>query len=473
MPLSDAANVSPVPGKAFWRQRIDGFLATPRYVALVCALALASNMFSLELPVYTVYAALVAYICFFGSSILPLMPVMVCGYVTPSAVNNPGQNAESVFSGAGGVYVAVMGTIIGVSCLYRVIRDRKCYFAKKYKLLPGMLLLSLAYLAGGIGTPGYWDRFGRNILFAFLQCASLMVLYLLFSGGVDWKNAPREYFGWSGFFLGCVLLGQLLWIYLTGDVVSDGVIDRGRIYTGWGIHNNLGGMLAMMIPFAFYLGTKHRKGWLGPVAGFVFLLGVFLSCSRNAILTGCGIYFVGIVLMLYYAKNRKANTVAVLVCLGAAAALVIVFNQRILRLFSDILSLGFDPNSRDSIYGKGMEMFSRYPVFGCSFFSPDLTAWDWATLESFSGFIPPRWHNTVVQLLASCGVVGLAAYLFHRVQTVVLLLRTRHKEAVFIGCSVLALLVCSLFDCHFFNIGPTIFYSIALAVAENCGEKQE
>ena len=34
-------------------------------------------------------------------------------------------------------------------------------------------------------------------------------------------------------------------------------------------------------------------------------------------------------------------------------------------------------------------------------------------------------------------------------------------------CSVLALVVCSLFDCHFFNIGPTIFYAMALAFAEN------
>ena len=42
------------------------------------------------------------------------------------------------------------------------------------------------------------------------------------------------------------------------------------------------------------------------------------------------------------------------------------------------------------------------------------------------------------------------------------------KEKAFLGCSIAALLVCSLFDCHFFNVGPTLFYAMTLAFAENC-----
>ena len=37
---------------------------------------------------------------------------------------------------------------------------------------------------------------------------------------------------------------------------------------------------------------------------------------------------------------------------------------------------------------------------------------------------------------------------------------------VVIGISILSLLLMSLLDCHFFNIGPTLFYSMALAVME-------
>jgi hypothetical protein len=68
--------------------------------------------------------------------------------------------------------------------------------------------------------------------------------------------------------------------------------------------------------------------------------------------------------------------------------------------------------------------------------------------------------------------VGLGAYLLHRVQTVVLLIRNRSRENIFIACSVLVLLITSMFDCHMFNVGPVLFYSMALAFVEYRGAKE-
>jgi len=452
--------------------KINRFLTTPQYVMIVAALTLLCNMFSLELPVYTVFTLLCVYICLMGRDLLPMIPIVLCCYIAPSVRNNPGRNEASVFSGGSGMYIAVLGVFIAVSCIYRIIRDRKNYFGRKYKLLPGMLILAGTYLLSGIGSQGYTANFSRNLFFAFLQGVSVCLPYWLFSGGVDWKNARKDYFAWIGLSMGSVLFCQILWIYLRSSVVVDGIIYRENIYTGWGIHNNLGAMLAMMIPFTFYLATKYIKGWIGTVLGSVFLLGVILSCSRNAILTGCAVYFMSIILMLYYAHNRKGNTIAALVCICVAAICVILFNQQIIRLFSCLMAIGFDPNSRDSIYSQGMQLFFKYPVFGGSFFSTEFTPWGWSTSEAFTGFFPPRWHNTFVQMLASCGIVGMIAYLLHRIQTFQLILHRHNKEKTFIGCAVLTLLICSLFDCHFFNIGPTLFYSAALAFGENCHEKE-
>jgi hypothetical protein len=85
-------------------------------------------------------------------------------------------------------------------------------------------------------------------------------------------------------------------------------------------------------------------------------------------------------------------------------------------------------------------------------------------------FIPPRWHNTIIQILASCGLVGMAAYLIHRLQTVAVLFIHPEKPKVFIFLSILSLLLISLMDCHLFNIGPTIYYSVALAFFEKTTE---
>ena len=129
-------------------------------------------------------------------------------------------------------------------------------------------------------------------------------------------------------------------------------------------------------------------------------------------------------------------------------------------------------SKRDLLFINGMKQFLQNPIFGGTFYPQEYIPWDWAELEAFSSFFPPRWHNTLVQIAASCGAVGLAAYALHRFQTVVLFIKERSTEKLFIGIYVAALLLASLLDCHFFNIGPVLVYSMALAFAENIGQSR-
>lgn len=447
--------------------RINRFLASPPYIIAVMLLTIAANCFSLELPVYTVFALVAVFTCLAGSDLMPLMPLIICCYLVPSAANNPGRNEASVFSGMQGIYLSCLAGAIVLSIIFRVIKSNSRFFTGKPTLHWGMLALLGSYLLSGIGSAAYPAAIGKNLLFALLQGCAVLVPYWLFSCGVDWKNVRRDYFAWVGFCTGGVLMCQILWIYLTGNIVIDGVIQRKNIYTGWGMYNNMGLMLAMMIPYAFCLATKYRRGWIGTIAGSAYLICVVLTCSRNSILGAILIYGACIFLMLYYARNRRHNTIALISFSILVLLSVLLFRKQLLRLFSDLISIGLSPNSRDKIFAEGLKLFVQSPVFGNSFYSPGYQPWAWSTVEGFNDFFPPRWHNTIVQLATSCGVVGLGAYLLHRVQTVRLFLRHRTKENTFIACSLLLLLGCGLFDCHFFNIGPVLFYSMALAFAEN------
>lgn len=449
-------------------QRINRFLSAPISILPIMFLTVLSNTLGLELVAYTVFVFLFAYTCVFCDDLLPLVPTAICCYIAPSVHNNPGINENSVFySHKSGIYLMCLAIFAAMALIYRLIRDRRRFFSKKYKLLPGMLALTLAYLLGGIASQGYSTHAAKSILFALLNAAAIIIPYVIFSGGVDWNRFRRDYFAWSGFGIGCVLLCQILWIYLTAGVITDGVIQRSQIFTGWGMYNNMGALLAMMIPFPFYLATRYRRGWLGTVIGSVFVIGIVMTCSRGSILCGCAIYFLCVILMLYYANDRKANTLALIIFGGSLSILLVLFSEPLLNLFSSLLVQGLDPSNRDIIYRDGMLLFSRYPVFGGSFFSTEYAPWGWSTVETFTNILPPRWHNTLVQLLASCGIVGLGAYLFHRIQTVLIFVKDRKPEKMFIAASILVLLACSMFDCHFFNIGPVLFYSMALAFAEN------
>lgn len=448
------------------RGRLNRFLATPYYILAVMVLSILAHLLSLELPVYTVFALVAIYTAVLGADLLPMTPLFLFFYISPSIRNNPGRNADSVFSGAAGGYLAVLAVLIVLSLVWHVLRNRERFFGEKRTLLPGMLLLSAAYLLSGIGSEKYAAVASRNLLFALMQAASLVVPYWLLCGGVDWKQARKDYLGWVGFCGGIAVLVQVLVCYMTQNVVVDGVIVRKQIYTGWGMYNNMGCMLAMAIPFVFYLASRYRHGWIGGAVGMVLLAGVVLTCSRTSTFVGAAIYALCVFLMLHYAQNRKHSMIALVSVLVVGLAAVVIFRNQLLRLFSGLLNMGMNPSSRDVFFQEGLKLFVQKPVFGNSFYSPGYVPWDFSTVDALSELIPPRWHSTPLQLLVSCGAVGAAAYCFHRIQTLRLLFKGHSREKTFIACSMGVLLVCSLFDCHFFNLGPTLFYSAALAFAE-------
>lgn len=451
--------------------RLNRFLATPYYILAVMALSLVAHLLELELIVYTLFALVAIYTAVFGSDLLPLTPLFLFCYIAPSIANNPGRNAQSVFSGAKGMYIAILGALMALAVGYYVIRNCKQFFRQKYTQLPGLLALSAAYLLSGIGSEKYSSVAEHNLLFAAMQAATLLLPYLLLGGGVQWSKTRSDYFAWVGFTGGAAVLVQLVVCYLTQSVVVDGVIQRQQIYTGWGMYNNMGFMIAMAIPSAFYLATKYHRGWIGTVIGSVFWVGVLLSCSRTSLLIGTLTYCLCVFLMLHYAKNRRHNTIALVSTILLGGLTLLLFHNQLLRLFSGFLGMGTDPSSRDVFYREGLKLFAQKPIFGNSFYSPGYTPWDFSSIPELSQLIPPRWHSTPLQLLVSCGIVGVIAYGFHRFQTIRLLVRSGNKESTFIGCAVGVLLLCSLFDCHFFNLGPTLLYSMALAFGERSIQK--
>lgn len=451
-------------------------MTRPYYILVVSLLILVSNIFGMEIPVYTALVLLSCYIFLFGKDLLPFVPILVSCYITAATKNNPGRNGQSLFSMSnGGWYMLLLGAALVVCLSIRLATDKqlggKNFFKAKRTLLPGLLLLSAAYLMGGIGAPAPGSK---HLVFALLQIAALVVPYFIIAGSIKWKECPYTYFSWTGLMIGFVLLVQIVWIYRTNGVILDRTIRKELIYTGWGIHNNIGGLLAMMIPFAFHLATFHpRYGWVGASAATLFLLGVVMTCSRSAILTACAFWLICFIIMIIFTKNRKSNILALIVLLSAGALAILLSRDFLLVLFKNMLEAGMDSNNRNFIYQAGWQQFVKYPVFGGSFFPIDYNLFDWSTVASFSEFFPPRWHNTIIQILASTGIVGMAAYGYHRYQTIKLFWHEQTWEKTFIAASLLILLVTSLLDCHFFNIGPTMFYSAALAFAEHCVYKKK
>ena len=404
--------------------------------------------------------------------LLPLMPMIICGYITPSVGNNPGVNDSSIFSfHGGGLYIILLVVLFLISLVYRIATDPvfggKKFFTHKRTLLPGILALGLAYMLSGLGS-GQWAKVGgQNLLFAVLQFLSIGLVYFILSGGVRWEQAPEKYLAWVGVCVGYVLLAELAFIFFDSNIIFEGRILREEIYTGWGHYNNIGALLAMMIPFPFFLTGKSRYPSLYYLTALLFFAGLLLTCSRGSILFGVIIYLISYIFSLFFSRQARRCFGMHIFTVLLAGVLIFYFSEELRWLFFSMVNAGFASKEREEIYSQGIAQFLNYPILGGSFFPVDASLFSWSTSESFVSFFPPRWHNTIIQILASCGIVGMAAYLFHRVQTVILFVRNFNKEKMFVAFSILSLLMTSMLDCHLFNIGPAMFYSMALTFTEH------
>lgn len=454
--------------------KINQWLASPLYVMAIVLLSVTAYICRAELAVYTVFVVIGLYISILGDDYLPVMPIVFSCYIIPSASNNPGMSEASIFYPAnGGLYILTLAAMFFISILIRLCCDREFgrrFLKEERKLMPGLLLIGAAYLLAGAGSGHYFDKGLQNALFAGIQFISLFFMYWFFAGAVRWEKARKDYFIWMGFGYGLVVLAEILHIYLVGDLVRpDGVIEIGLISSGWGNANNIGAMIAMMIPFAFYLACREKHGWIYNFCASALLVGVVLTSSRTALLGAGFAYGCGFLMSVRRSRLDRnwSNMAAHILTVLAVLAVVVVFWDKLLRLFTIMIDKGFDSSRRDTLYVEGLKQWLRYPIFGGTFYPIAFSPEEWSEVEAFTSFFPPRWHNTVVQLVACCGAAGLAAYSCHRIQTIRLWLKRRKQPYVAcIGLSLLTLLLMSLLDCHMFNVGPALFYSMALAFME-------
>lgn len=451
---------------------VDAFLYSPAYFLLIGILSFAAFALSAEIPVYICYILIGLYLSLFGRDYLPAMPIVICCYIAPSTANNPGRNETSIFFGSTGTFLLILAAIFVVSLIFRLSVDpeigRKAFFTRKRALLSGMLILGAAYLLAGAGSGHYFDHGGGNALFAVLQFLAVFLLYYILSGAVRWKEAPSDYMAWTGMCIGFVLLAEIGYLYLTQDIIAEGEILRNRIYTGWGHYNNIGALLTMMIPFAYQLACTHKRSWVYHLCGAAFVVGVFLSCSRVSILFAVVTFLLCCLMLFFRSRSRRAGIVTNLLVFGGLILFVLVFRERLVSLLQTWIGSKLSFSDRIFGYNAGIRQFLNDPLFGGGFYPVEADLYEWSSVEAFTSFFPPRWHNTVIQLAASGGIVCLAAYALHRVQTIRMFVRKPTVEVLSIGISIFALLSASLLDCHFFNIGPTLFYSMALAFAEHC-----
>ncbi len=460
--------------------KINQFICSFWGTFVVACVTLLSFVFALEIVLYSLVCLYTIYICLFSKDFLPLVPLFVFCYIAPAPSNNPGRNEGSMFYGAGGVAIIVIAIICALAIFLRIGFDKNMSFKKLFTqrlyLTISMLILGGAYLISGIFCNIYSKIWLNNIVFALIQFLSIFLLYFILAATIDWKNADKDFLPHLAILMGIVVSLEVVYLYASDFRFNEwGEITKDFIITGWGISNNIAAMIALAIPFAFYLACEKQKSYLYLTLAAIFVIVIAMTLSRASFLTSLLIFAACWFICLFKAKNKKAFKITSLILIGLLVIFAAIFYRQIWDLFLEVLQIfekdesgnfAFSDAHRFDTYNLGLQMFADFPIFGNSFFARGEWPWQYGTIDSFTSFFPARWHNTIIQLLASTGIVGLLAYIYHRVKTVLLVVKKPSIGKTFIGLSILSLLIMSMLDCHFFNVGPVLFYSIMLIFAE-------
>lgn len=329
----------------------------------------------------------------------------------------------------------------------------------KSKLFLGYVLLCSSFFLNGLFNFDEYTYF--NLIYALILSASLFLVYAIFYSNLRSDLSVKKYLFFVLFLISLLVTFELYIGFLGQFQIVNGEIVKESIMLGWGMWNNIGGMMAFLLPIHFYFASTVKKyGWVFYLTALISYIAIVLTLSRSSLLVSTFMIATCALISCFKGENKKANRIIT----GAVCALgilgVIVFWDKISSILGDYLARGFDDNGRFEMYLHGLNNFISNPIFGGGFYSA------YVLEHQFVSFLPFRYHNTIIQMMGTCGFLGIASYLFHRYQTVKLAWQKKSLYTLFAVLSILSMLLCSLLDNHFFNLYPGIIYSVILVVLE-------
>ena len=377
-----------------------------------------------------------------------------------------GAGSDYFFQPAILAQMGILGVLLIAALFIRLLsRNNKREF-RANPVFFGLCALSVAFFLNGAGSSDYqimdW-LYGFALVFCFL------VIYLLIAANVEICEENYLKIGWGFFAFSLVLAIELAMKYVTNfdRILVNGVLNKTAIVMGWGVWNSIGTFFCICIPPVFLLAHKYKQGWIFTIYA-AFLVGcAFMTGSRQAMAGSLFAFLICAVAVCIKSRARIANAV-ILGCLVVAAATVIGIKwDKVSEIFKKIKDGLFDAdgsfsgNGRVKLLKNAWEYFKKYPIFGGGFF----VQFDRFGLGDLDKFMPTYAHNTFAEILGTCGIVGIVAYLFHRVTTVIAFFKKPTFNKFFAAATILTLLVICLVDNYIFYLLPTLIYSALLPFA--------
>lgn len=332
----------------------------------------------------------------------------------------------------------VVLSIVVVAFIYHFIKF-------KVKLTKGFLGISLLIVAITylLSITGYFldqKPFEFSVIFISFMGIIYLLIYMFFRSTNDGSYTKYlfKYFYYMSYVVILQTCVMLIFYFIDhasigsfSDILSLGIEERFgyikngffvRLNVGWGLGNNIGGILAFFLPIHMYqLFKSHNlKAVIINSLGFILVvITIILTTSRGAYLgvLAFGILFIiGFIkyVPIDYKKYRKVLIRTGLLLLPVIL-IVLVFGIDFMITFMQKSSF---LNGREVDWVDAWNYFLEHPIFGKSWYSD---TWEQDSFRSY--------HNTILHTLATMGLVGFLGFIYFQYKIVKLILKNFHLEA--------------------------------------------
>ncbi|MDE5592951.1 MAG: O-antigen ligase family protein [Clostridiales bacterium] len=361
------------------------------------------------------------------------------------------------------LYIAVLCIVLVIILTAFVFN---LIYYKKWRAMfkRGYLTISLALVSGflvvgGLGAPSMsWTGVGMALA---ISVTTFLPYTLLINCGEYEGRKSIEYFAWTMITVSVVILAAVLKQYVIYDLkftnLSISYADKIKIVFGYAISNTAAAFVVIALPITFYMVYIYKHGYLFLIAIVIELMAIFWTYSRASLVVAVpGTAIVAIVLCF----KKKTGRLGYWIAFGIAAVIavigIVLLRHQIGGLITKILSGNFSTGDRFSLWKRGFDAWKSYPIFGLGiWYLPPINNWYYS------------FHCTPLTYLYCAGIIGLAAYLYHRYKTVRLTFSAKlTAERVFVALCILAMLCNALLDIAMTMPPHLLYYGIMLALLE-------
>ncbi len=346
----------------------------------------------------------------------------------------------------------------------------------------GLLIFGIAYLLSLIGYFADGKPFEMSVIMISLMGLIYFLLYIFYRSTND--QDFLSYLLKSLYYLSFVVILQtfvVLVIYFIDNqhlgsfmtILEEGIDERWgyvkdgfyvRLNVGWGLGNNIGGILAMLLPVHMYFLFKKNnllKKILYLSLMILSLVTIVLTTSRGAYLGVAAFAVVFVVTFIKYANfdYRKYKN-HLFIGFGILLLIAIPVGIYMFDFFISFMSGNSFLNGREIDWVDAWNFFLEHPIFGKSWYSD---TWD---LDSFRSY-----HNTILHTMATMGLVGLAALIFHHYQVIKLFISKWSFETLIVAGMLIITHVHGLVDNTYYapiHMMPLLILFIGI---ENIGKE--